>query len=443
MNGDDLTTWLEEQLVISLQDENAQYTYANELIQEFIEEMKRGLNKDKKSSLGMFPAHLSVKNAQQGVPRRRKVAVIDAGGTNIRIGLVSFDEKGEIVLKEPPREQLMIGKDKEVKTTADDFYNVLVKELLPEKDKFQEIGFCFSFPAEITDDHDGILECFTKEIEISDMVKTKVGAGLKNALRPHGINDVEVVVLNDTVATLLGGVLEANRSGIKASSYVGFILATGTNTAYAEEDLQIINVESGGFKNFKRGTFDKQLDKDSDNSGEYFLEKATSGRYLGDLTLRLLKALVSENLVPFSLAGGEKLKSLSELKTWEISNLCKGEGKDKDKDDTGALDRSCLTNEDVDIMKQVFGAVVERAALLSAVNISAAIVKTGAGKRKEGPVCVSIDGTTYNETWLMKEKVEKYLKKLLGERDLYYRCVPAPAPIVGAAIAGLTTFPDE
>jgi hexokinase len=86
------------------------------------------------------------------------------------------------------------------------------------------------------------------------------------------------VLLNDTVATLLAG--RAETSGRRFDSYIGFILGTGTNTAYVEQNAnikkatdldpdksQIVNVESGGFGKAPRGKVDPAFDAASVSPG--------------------------------------------------------------------------------------------------------------------------------------------------------------------------------
>ena len=91
-------------------------------------------------------------------------------------------------------------------------------------------------------------------------------------------------------------------------------------------------------------------------------------------------------------------------------------------------------------MKQVFEAVVNRAAKLAAVNITTAVLMSDDASREDTePVCISINGTTYYETYQMKYKVEEYLKGLLQTKHgLEYRCIKVE-PISGVAIAGRTT----
>ncbi len=80
----------------------------------------------------------------------------------------------------------------------------------------------------------------------------------KNLLESLGTPGKKIVLLNDTVATLLAG--KSSSIGRSYDSFIGFILGTGTNTCYIEknrnilknnelnqERSQIINIESGDF----------------------------------------------------------------------------------------------------------------------------------------------------------------------------------------------------
>jgi len=255
----------------------------------------------------------------------------------------------------------------------------------------------------------------------------------------------QIVVLNDTVAALLAGMAQGQAFG--ASSYIGFILGTGTNTAYVEHNgnigkldgylgagSQVINVESGGFAGVPRGPFDLQLDANSENPGGHVFEKLISGVYMGSLTLELLQALATEGA--FSASGGASLSIMKELSTIHIDNLAAENGRD-----IGVLGSEVFTDDDRETMKTVFMAVVDRAALLTAVNIAAAVVKSGSGQDADHPVCVNIDGSTYYKTYQLADKAQAYLKELLDARGLHIRCIQVDdAPVVGAAIAGLTTF---
>jgi hexokinase len=441
----DIKAWLKDNGVA------ADIYDAGNLLEGFLKEMEKGLNGDELSSLAMIPAYVGI---GEEVPAAGKsVAVIDAGGTNLRIGIAHFDENGMIHKHHDFKPQMMPGSVREV--SASEFYAVLADALEPHADEFDNIGFCFSYPAEIQPNLDGLLLHWTKEIQIPELVNKLVGQGLLKVLTERGIKGKQIVVLNDTVATLLAG--RAVGRTFNASSYIGFILGTGTNTAYVEhnknikklggdfdkEGSQVINVESGGFAAFDRGQFDLKLDKCCTNRGKHVFEKMISGAYLGLLTLKLLQVLSAKAV--FSIGGAKALLNINDLSTKTISHLAAGTGTDDENvrhDPTAMLLRSdVFTDADRDIMKMVFAAVVERAALLTAVNIAAAVVKSGEGKDAERPVCVNIDGSTYYKAHQLEDKVQSYLKEILDVRGLHIRCIEVKdAPIVGAAIAGLTAF---
>jgi hexokinase len=428
----DIENWLKEQMVSA-----AAYS-ADMLLDSFLEEMEKGLNGEG-SSLATIPAYVSTEGQ---VPVHAPVAVIDAGGTNLRICIIRFDKPGEIQLSHFHK-QPMPGRDHEL--TADEFYTVLTDALEPLKDEFENIGFCFSYPATIMPDYDGRLLHWTKEIKIPELVGKHIGEGLLKGLVSRGIRGKKVVLLNDTVAALLAGLAEGQT--FNASSYIGFILGTGTNTAYVEqnenigkldgylgEGTQVINVESGGFSAFKRGCFDLNLDEQSENPGGHVFEKLISGVYMGSLSLELLQALAERDV--FSASGGAALSIMKDLSTIHIDNLTADNGRE-----VGVLGSEAFTQADREIMKTVFSAVVDRAALLTAVNILAAVVKSGAGQDEDRPVCINIDGSTYYKTYQLAEKVQGHLTTLLADRGLHIRCIQVDdAPVVGAAIAGLTTF---
>lgn len=428
----DIAGWLKAQKIA------AEAYDADALLAGFLEEMERGLNGEA-SSLAMIPAYVGIDGP---VPADTPVAVIDAGGTNLRTCLAHFGADRQIGLSHFGK-QPMPGRDRP--WTAAEFHAVLADALEPLKDQFSQIGFCFSYPATILPNMDGRLLHWTKEVDIPELIGQRIGGGLLDALVARGIPGKQVVVLNDTVAALLAGLTLGKAFG--ASSYVGFILGTGTNTAYVERNenigklagylgagSQVINVESGGFAAIQRGPCDLQLDARSENPGGHVFEKLISGVYMGPLALELLQALASEGV--FSHAGAAAFSIMKDLSTVHIDNLAADNGRD-----VGVLGTEAFTDADREIMKTVFAAVVDRAALLTAVNISAAVVKSGAGQDPARPVCVNIDGSTYYKTHRLSEQVQAHLAVILGAHGLHTRCIRVDdAPIVGAAIAGLTAF---
>ena len=197
-----------------------------------LDEMEKGLSADGKSSLEMIPAYVS---PDVSVEPGRSVIVLDAGGTNFRTCLVSFDENRQPVISDF-RKVGMPGVKEEV--SAEAFFSILADNIERLIDKSDRIGFCFSYAAAITEDHDGIPLVFSKEIKAPEVIGKPLGKTLLAELgrRGYDVSGKKVAVVNDTVATLLAAKAERPEN---ASSYVVFILGTGTNSAFVEKNSSI------------------------------------------------------------------------------------------------------------------------------------------------------------------------------------------------------------
>ena len=84
--------------------------------------------------------------------------------------------------------------------------------------------------------------------------------------------------------------------------------------------------------------------------------------------------------------------------------------------------------------------VIERAAKMTAVNLSAAVLKSGLGTNPRYPVIINADGTTFYKTAFLEEYTKKYLFDILEKRySRYTRMIRIDdSPALGAAIAGLS-----
>jgi hexokinase len=72
--------------------------------------------------------------------------------------------------------------------------------------------------------------------------------------------------------------------------------------------------------------------------------------------------------------------------------------------------------------------------------LSAAAIKTGQGTDPTMPICIIADGTTFYHMKNLRSHVEFYLKQHLeDQRGIYTDIISVDnAPVIGAAIAGLT-----
>ena len=140
---------------------------ANKILDSFIQEMNLGLSK-KKSSLAMLNSYIKPSLDW----KNETVAVIDAGGTNLRIGLATINHNGNIDLHNFTKID-MPGRKNEIE--PNEFYDLISEKLYDFKNDFTKIGFCFSYPTEIFPNKDGRLMYWTKEIKIPKMTGQFIG----------------------------------------------------------------------------------------------------------------------------------------------------------------------------------------------------------------------------------------------------------------------------
>ena len=73
---------------------------------------------------------------------------------------------------------------------------------------------------------------------------------------------------------------------------------------------------------------------------------------------------------------------------------------------------SCVKGSEADAQAlwMILNAIIDRAAKLTAANLSATILKSGAGADPRRPVLINADGTTFYKTEYLKSYTEFYLK---------------------------------
>ncbi|MBI9020679.1 MAG: hypothetical protein JEZ10_05435 [Verrucomicrobia bacterium] len=362
----------------------------------------------------MLDAYLHV---DKEIEKNRKVIVIDAGGTNLRVGTALFNDIGVLEIGNLQKSG-MVGLDRQISKA--EFFELLADRVMPVIDEADAIGFCFSYPCEIQPNHDGKLLQWTKGVDAPEVVGCLLGDELNKVFEARGIARKKIVLLNDTVATLLAGVAEGAARGAKG--YVGFILGTGTNTATLENG-EVINVESGGFNKVPLADIDRELDVATNNPGQQVFEKMISGTYMGPLTLVALKK------APLSDKGQQAIAAMESLNLIHIDNFAAQNGRD-----IGPLDDARFSEADGELIRAVFAAVVARSAHLSAVNLAVAAIRNGTS-----PVCINLDGSTFFKTFQLRDQAEAELQRLLEQAGVDYFCVHIDdAPVIGAAIAALS-----
>lgn len=417
---DEAKSFLDSQAFFGLaKDESA-------FIECFKAEMVKGLE-GRDSSLAMLPTFIS----QEGdIEANRKVIVIDAGGTNLRLCTVHFDERRKGHL-EDFRKFPMPGTHGELQ--VDVFFRLFAEYLSPYLDENPgaDIGFCFSYPTRVLPNLDGVLLTWSKEIQAPGVVGKTIGEELLRKIdakeRPR------ITILNDTVATLLSG--RAEGSWRRCSSYAGFILGTGTNIAYMEQESnmselpegrsgsQAVNLESGGFAVPDASPIDQNFDASTLNPGSYTFEKMISGAYLGPLFREVLACAHAEGFLEAPLPTALNSLDLHHL----LSNPFTAtafEGWEP-----GALRRAHALGQ----------CTMDRAARLGALSIASAILKGDEGNDLLHPIGLTLDGSTLGGLWGLRHRLELHLQRILASRQKHVHLMSGDnAPILGAGIAALT-----
>lgn len=416
------------------------------LVDDVLVDMERGL-RGQTSSLPMIPAYIT---PVSGVPAGKRVIALDAGGTNLRAALVKFDEHGKV--QEGANSRVpMPGTRGRVR--ADEFFGEIAGVTAPLiKDApgpIEGIGFCFSYPMEITSDADGILLAFSKEVDAPEVIGKAIGLGLRDALVRQNVNvPGRIVLLNDTVATLLSGLLELPACGGtdgRAGPVVGCILGTGFNTAYPEKSIpkigfesasnpQIVVCETGTFAHRYMGALDREFDRATKNPGTYTLEKAAAGAYLGPLTLHIVKQALRDGVLAFRRS--DELLAMESLQTRDLNAFLRtpfaGETLSGlfGKDEQGALAS----------LVRIASIVTERGALFAAAMVAGAVIRAGGGYDPLSPVRIAMEGTTYLVYQGMRAALESWLHVMLARGKLRsYSIAPVEqASLFGAAVAALT-----
>jgi hexokinase len=257
------------------------------------------------------------------------------------------------------------------------------------------------------------------------------------------MEEKQIVLLNDTVATLLAG--KSASFGHDYDSFIGFILGTGTNTCYIESNsnilktsnldsskAQIINIETGAFRKVPQTDIDIAFDNTTVNPGNYKFEKMFAGGYFGGLCLTALKSAAKEGV--FSNEASIGLNSIIELSSEDVNKFVS-----HPESYHGPL-RICTSNQsDKEGCTEIIECLIDRSAKLVAANMAAVILKTNKGKSEKRPILITIEGTTFYKLHNLKSHFEKYLKEYLkDEKQRFYEFTEVKqSSLVGAALAAL------
>jgi len=108
-------------------------------------------------------------------------------------------------------------------------------------------------------------------------------------------------------------------------------------------------------------------------------------------------------------------------------------------DSENKLAIACASQSDRSMCFTLVDTILERAAKLAAVNLSATILKGESGQDPSYPVAICADGTTFFKSKDLMFRTRYYLKEYLqDQKGRYVEFIHnEDAPIIGAAVAAL------
>jgi hexokinase len=375
-----------------------------------VERARAGMLRDG-AEIAMLPAWL----APPARGLTGEAIAVDAGGTNLRAARVRLAPGRAPELVSEVASAPLPGAAGSPAASRPEFFAAHAEVLEAcGVGRGTPVGYCFSYPIQSRPDGDAVLLRWTKEVRVADVVGVPVGRALRDGVASEGLDLGPVVVLNDTIATLLGGSLGP---GADAARAVGLIVGTGTNLgaflrgselvklgdAARDWARMAVNFESGAYDVPGLGLVDAVVDEASLNPGAQRFEKAVSGAYLG----RLFTAAAPE----FDVRLAEPVDSAY------VSTLAAGHR------------RSAAA--------RLARALVERSADLVAAALAASHELVGAG----GPLYVCAEGTLFWQGPGYAKRVAATLDRLLAGRGPGVRGFVTRsdhANLVGSAVAALS-----
>lgn len=396
----------------------------------FIEEMQRGLDGEDSSML-MIPTYLQPK---EDLARDHKIICADMGGTNLRICAAHFAKNGEFIMSDVTR-YIMPGVEEEL--DADTFFQTLAELIAPYCSISHDLVISFAYRTKVTPDIDGEIVEITKEVKVNGSPGKLIAKEMKAAFENLGIPDMNIIVINDSVAVSVAGRGDHLDEGYGTST--GTILGTGSNSCYVEDNANIhkvpdlppgtmvINTEAGSYNLMPRGALDVEFDEATLNPGIGIAEKMTSGGYIGPFVELVLRRAAAEDV--FSTKALEEMEPES-LHTSDVDAFLR--------DGSGLIAEFMVNDEDEAAAREILQAIVDRAAKLVALQMAGCAIK---GYKTNDRALLTIEGSMYTKMHGMREAVQGYLLPFLKQNGIEGTVVePEHAVIKGCAIAGLSAW---
>jgi len=339
---------------------------------------------------------------------RGEFALIDLGGTNLRVGIGKL--KGNQMYELEVKETLIPDNIKEC--PGERLIEFIAENLLDFTTFLTwgriDVGFTFSFPvSQQALNHAEIIQ-FNKGFKCSGIIGKDVVRLLQERL-PSKYRVCALV--NDTVGTLMAHAYK------NPATTMSCILGTGTNAAYwdvVDGKMMVVNIEWGAYGDdhhnllpFTR--YDHELDEQSENVGKQRFEKMVSGMYLGEL---------------FRLVSKAKLKSHYECPYSVDSSMLS---------DVSGLLEDPSNQEESQVLANI---IMDRSAKLAASLIAGVYIRS----LKQTPIddfVVAVDGSLYTKNARYRKVMHETIEIILGPNRRIKFETSDGEPLIGSAIAAV------
>ncbi len=406
---------------------------------DFALEIEAGLN-GRSSSLQMLPGYVG---RPLGTEKGTYLS-LDFGGTNVRVAEVELGGMGQARIVKIHKVSLKSVSDGYDYTSAEvqltELFDFIAKQVAKVADgKERLLGHSFSYAGRQTAIGRAEFVGWTKEIKVSGLAGQDINAVLSAALERQQLGSVRpVAVLNDTTATLLTAAYSSPLADM------GSVCGTGYNICYYEQNprhgtpgqVMAYNAEAGGFDRLPFSLFDEELNSASEYPGRQRLEKMVSGRYLGELTRRILWAGRGQCGMRF-VEGYELFQQPDGLSSLDVSVFVGDESREL-ASISDWLSRRCSDSRvelaERHFIKAVAELVVSRSSTLAAASYAGFLHWIDPGRRQRH--LIGINGSLYEKMPGFADKIHQVLAEQGKWSADQLTFLPVDeAPILGAAIA--------
>ncbi len=394
-----------------------------DIVRRFQEELEEGLEANGKN-ISMNVTWV------QGWPtghEKGSYLTVDLGGTNIRVCWITLSERhGDINVAQQqyklPSEIKSSDADSLWDFMADSVKTFIKDEKLEADDKSPlQLGFTFSYPAiQERLDH-GVLQTWTKGLDIKGVEGKNVADQFRQALKKHNVPVKLIAVVNDTIGAMIASSYNDDKT------IIGAIFGTGCNAAYMEDCGSIpkitgpsdntpmaINCEYGAFDNSHQvlpiTKYDQRIDEESPRPGEQAFEKMSAGHYLGEI-YRLVMTDLHSKVALFRDQDVSKLQEPYLIDTGFLSAI-ENDGSHR-LSDTKKLFQESLgvtpTESELVFLQQLAVTITVRGARLCACGVAAICKKKNI---TEGHVAA--DGSVANKHPTFRKRWAQALGEILG-----------------------------